>query len=300
MSQPNLNLNISQQSVTGACNYKCSYTFKYPESSSTATNGGSYISLTYDNGTTPPVLFNSQQYNVGTISISCPSVHLFNNNQTAGELIIEHSPVSGGQPLIVSIPLTSSANSSTSSDLVTQIIQAVINNAPSSGETTNLNISGFTLDNIVPKKPYYNYVDPEKANWIVFDIMNAIPINSSILNSLSQIIQPFPYQFIADISNNDLFYNSHGPNSSGSAVSEGIYISCQPTGSSEEETNVSYNKNQTVYDLQNILNNPTFILVLEIIAACIVFIILIFIVNFLYNTYINYGNKTSPPNTKTS
>ena len=105
---------------------------------------------------------------------------------------------------------------------------------------------------------------------------------------------------LVDISGNDLFYNSHGPNSSGSAVSEGIYISCQPTGSSEEETNVSYNKNQTVYDLQNILNNPTFILVLEIIAACIVFILLIFIVNFLYNTYINNGTKSAPPNNKTS
>ena len=42
------NINISTSNVAGNCDYKCSYNFKYSESSSTARNAGSMIVLTYD------------------------------------------------------------------------------------------------------------------------------------------------------------------------------------------------------------------------------------------------------------
>lgn len=284
----NQNINISQQNVAGPCNSKCAYTFKYPESNSTATNNGSFITLTYDNGSTSPVLLNTQKYNVSAINIVSPSIHTFNGAQTAGEFYIEHTPVMGGPNLYVSIPLTSSTNTSTSSDLIAQIIQTVANNAPSNSETTNLNIQGFTLDNIVPNKPYYNYTDPDNNVWIVFDVMNAIPINSTSLSSLNQIITAFSLP----TPGTTLFYNSHGPNSTGAAISEGIYISCQPTGSSEETTEVTQAKTPTTFNISAMLNNPTFQLIMEILAGCIAFIILFAVLNFAYNKFINSGSGT--------
>ena len=289
MNNNNTNINISQQNVSGSCNAKCSYTFKYPESNSTATNNGSFITLTYDNGSTPPVLFNSQKYNVTNITIVSPSIHLFNNTQASGELYIEHAPVSGGQNLYVCIPLTSSTDTSSSSQLVTQIIQNIANTAPSENDTTNLNISDFSLDNIVPSKPYYNYTDPNNNNWIVFDIMNAIPISSSTLSSLNQIISAYSLP----TPGTTLYYNSSGPNSTGAAVSEGIYISCQPTGSSDSDTSVSYNKNPTTFSMAAILNNPVLKGILEFLAVGSVCTIIYFLINFGYNKYINSGSKSS-------
>ena len=50
-----------------------------------------------------------------------------------------------------------------------------MSNAPSSGETTNVNMSDFTLDTIVPKKPFYSYAGDDmsgaNANFIVFGII---------------------------------------------------------------------------------------------------------------------------------
>jgi hypothetical protein len=277
----NQNINISQQNVTGPCDLKCAYNFNYQESSSTATNNGSVIVLSYDTGSVSPVLFNNQKYSVHLIYIVSPSIHTFNNTQAVGEILIVHSPVSGGPQLIVSIPFTSSSESSTASNLITQVIQSVANNAPSGGETTNLNIPGFNLNNIIPKKPFYNYSDSTNNSWIVFDIMNAIPISSSILTTLNKIIEPFPIP----TPGTNLFYNSKGATNSTSNLGDGIYISCQPTGSSVEETNVSFTKNQTNYDISSLISNPVFIIIIQILIGCILFIITFLCINFVYNYF---------------
>jgi hypothetical protein len=145
------------------------------------------------------------------------------------------------------------------------------------------------LDNIVPNKPFYNYSDSENNNWVVFGILNGISINSSTLNSLTQIIQPYSIS----TSGKSLFFNSKGPNSSGTAIGDGIYISCQPTGSSEEETAVSYSKNETNYNLSSMLNNPTTLLIFQILIGCIVFIVVFFSMNYAYNYFI--GSKPQLP-----
>jgi len=284
----NQNINISQQNVTGPCNSKCAYSFNYPESSSTAQNNGYFISLSYENSSTPPVTFNAQKYNISTIYLFSPSIHLFNNTTASGEICIEHAPVGGGSNLNVCIPLTSSTNSSTSSNLVSQVIQSVAQNSPSENETTTLNISDFTLNNIVPAKPYYFY-NESSTNWIVFDIMNAIPISNSIITSLNQIIKPYPIP----TPGSNLYYNAAGPNSvDGNKVGEGIYISCQPTGTSNETTNVSYTKNATQFDLSNLWKNKTFQIVLEVLSGCIIFIILFFSINYAYSKYTSGGGGT--------
>ena len=275
MSNNPPNINISMQNIQGKCDLKCAYNFKYQESNITAKNNGAFISLTYDNSSVSPVTYNTEKYNVSTIMITCPSIHIFNGSTEAGEIIIIHSPVKGGNQLVVAIPIKLSSESSEASNLITEVIESISNNAPNQNESTNINISGFTLDKIVPSKPFFSYTNG--FDWIVYSDLDAIPLNTSILTTLGKIIKPFPIP----TPGSGLFYNSSGPNTSSGSL-EGIYISCQPTGSSQEETDVEYSKNTVSYDLVNMLNNPNVAILFQVVIGCILFLILFLFLNYVY------------------
>ena len=286
----NQNINISDQNVQGKCDMKCSYSYKYAESSSTATNSGVSIVLTYDNSGVSPVTYNNNKYNATSISITSPSAHVYNGSQTPAEITITHVPVNGGPNLLVAIPITSSTESSTASFLLTEIIQSVSTNAPSQGDSTNLNIDGFSLQHIIPNKPFYSYTDNGNNEWIVYGILYAIPLNASTLNTLNQIIKPFPLP----TQGGPLFFNSSGPNA-GVSIGDGIYIKCNPTGSSMEESEVEYAKNTPSYNLTNLLENPVSQLIIQIIVGCLIFIIVFALINYLYS-FITTGSTKLPTN----
>ena len=281
------NINISRDNIQGKCDLKCSYNFKYTESNTTAKNEGVMISLTYDNSNVSPVMYNTQKYDVSKIQITCPSIHTFNGTTTDAEIIIEHIPVKGGPKLFVGIPVKSSSDSSTASNLISELIETVATNAPAQGDSTNLNMSGFTLENIVPKKPFYSYSESKKSEWVIFDMLEAIPLNSSTLETLGSIIQPFPIP----TPGGGLFYNSSGPNTV--SVGDGIYISCKPTGSSNEETAVEYDKNTTSYDMSKMLDSPVTKTIFQIIIGCIVFILIFLLISYAY-TFITTGEPKMP------
>jgi len=280
-------IDVSKKNISGKCDLKCAYNFNYPESNITAKNRGVLINLTYDNSKTPPVTYNTQKYTVTKIIISSPSLHLFNGATTDAEIIIEHTPVKGGPEFLVGIPIKSSSESSDASYLLKEIIDITGTNAPSQGESTNLSISGFTLDKIVPNKQYYSYTDNGKNDWIVFGILDAIPLSSDTITTLQKIIKPYP----VPMTGGELFFNSSGPNST--KVGEGIYISCKPTGSSNEETTVEYSKNTPSYDFANILDNPVTKMIFQIIVGCILFIIVFMIFNYIYQ-FITTGETKIP------
>ena len=285
-------IDISKKNVSGKCDLKCAYNFQYPESNTTAKNQGVLINLSYDNSKTPPVTYNTQKYTVAQVIISSPSLHLFNGATTDAEIIIVHTPVKGGPELLVGIPIKSSSESSDASYLLKEIIDITGTNAPSQGESTNLSISGFTLDKIVPNKQYYSYTS-NKDDWIVFGILDAIPLNSATITTLQKIIKPYP----VPMTGGELFFNTSGPNST--KVGEGIYISCKPTGSSNEETTVEYTKNTPSYDFANILDNPVTKMIFQIIVGCILFIIVFIIFNYIYQ-WITTGETKMPSLSKAS
>ena len=270
----NQNINISAKNISGKCDLKCSYAFKYSESNSTAKNNGVMISLSYDSAKIPSVVYNDEKYNVSNIYITSPSIHTFNDASLPGEIIITHTPVKGGNTLEVSIPFKSSAESSNASQIITDIINKVATNAPSEGDSTNLNMS-FNLQSIVPRKPFFAYTHATK-DWIVFGELDAIPLSSAIIETLQQIIKPFPIQMPSA----ELFYNSRGP-SSGLQLGDGIYISCKPTGSSEDETAVEYDKtpSSSTIDFTNILESPVFKMLIVIIFGCLMFAIIFYGIN---------------------
>lgn len=227
-------INISPTSITGKCDLKCAYNFDYQTTSLVATNSGVILSLKCDNQTSTPVTFNNNKYTVEGIFLITPSLHSFNGSKAPAEFIIVHNPQSGGPKLSVCIPIVQSSNSSDATNLVTEIIQLVSSGAPSVGETTTLNISNFTLNNIVPKKPFYNFNSTILGNCIVYGNMFAIPLSQSTITTLTSIIRPYD---INDTGDGNLFFNSNGPNQSVS--NDGIYISCSPTGNSAETTDTT-------------------------------------------------------------
>jgi hypothetical protein len=236
------------------------------------------ISLTYDNSSAPQVVYNTQKYVVTKVYITSPSIHLFNGSFTDAEICIEHAPVKGGSMLSVGIPIKASSESSTASVLLTEIINSVATNAPSQGDSTNLNISGFSLQKIVPNKPFFSYVDSNNnMDWIVFGVLDSIPLNSSTLSTLGKIIKPFTLPMMG----NGLFFNSTGPNSV--SIGEGIYIKCNPTGSSTEETGVEYAKNTPSYDWSKMLESPVTQIIIQIFLSCIIFLIIFIGASYLYN-----------------
>lgn len=250
MSSSNSIINISTKNISGKCDLKCSYSFKYPSINLTVKNNQFMLTLTCDD-TMPAVVFNEAQYNVSAINIYSPSLHLFNDTRASAELQIEHIPVKGGPNLYVCIPIIKSSDTTTASSLISDIIIKSGNNAPAKNDSFNLNTNNFSLQNIVPKAAFYNYTGTSnnKGEYIVYGMNNAIPLSEKILNILNKIIKPYNI----DIKGNALFYNASGPNSN--IKSQGIYISCQPTGSSKETTTVLNEKQGVSFDVGSIFKN---------------------------------------------
>lgn len=283
----NQNINISIKNVQGKCDLKCAYNFKYQDSNTTAKNTGVMVQLSYENGSVPPVLYNNEKYEVNNISIVCPSIHMYDSSYADAEIIIEHLATTGGPKFSVGIPIKSSSETTDATNMLTEIIQTVATNAPVEGESTTLNITDFNLQKFVPNKPFFSYTDLEKTEWVVFSLLEYIPLSSSTLGTLKQIIQPFPLP----TQGNELFLNSSGPNTVGN-VGDGIYISCKPTGSSEDTTGVEYSTNSTSYDFGNILESPVTKSIFQLLIGCLIFLGIFLGFNYVYDMFVSGEIKT--------
>jgi len=244
MSCPNSTspIDISLSNITGKCDYKCAYNFNYNNSSCVATNRGDYISLAYDNSSTPSVIYNSSNYNVSEIRLYIPSLHSYSGSKSDGELIIIHNALTGSKPLLVCIPIKSNNTNSVSGLLFKAIVDTVSDSAPDDGESTTVPLGNqqFNLKDFVPMKPFFSYSATEpfqpcssNVDLIVYDPLNAyLDMMPDTLNKLQTIIQNNLY----DIKTGpNLFYNEKGPNLSSGGE---IYIDCQPVGQSEETKEV--------------------------------------------------------------
>lgn len=283
MSCPNATapIDISLSAIKGKCDLKCSYSFHYNNSSCIATNRGDYISLSYDNSSSPPVLYNASNYDVQELRIYIPSLHSYSNTKTDGELIIVHRSNTGTNPLLVCIPIKSNNTSSISALFFKTVIDTVSNSAPSDGESTTVNIPRYNLTALVPRKPFFSYsaTEPyqpcsENVEYIVFDPLNAsLDMMPETLTKLQTIISSNPY----DIKKGpNLFFNEKGPGQAGGTGE--IYIDCQPVSSSEEQTEVVTDYS-TPISFSDWLKNP----LVKLILGSLIFIILLYIIKYLLN-----------------
>ena len=266
-------INISRKNIEGKCDLKCSYNFQYKDYNSTATNGGFLISIKPQETGDAPVTFDKKKYRVVNIALYAPSRHLYNDNLADAEISIIHMPENGGTPLSVSIPIRTSSETNSGTDIITEVINDIASSAPARDDSVN--IGSFNLQKIVPNKPFINYVSTFSDN-IAFTMIDAIPITSTTLDKLKKVITPNTQMATGT---SGLFYNSSGPNST-KELSEGIYISCNPTGSSEETKEIMYEKEDVSFNFREIIENPTFLAAMQIFFACIIFIIVFYIWNY--------------------
>ena len=277
MTTTNNSINISPTNVKGRCNLKCSYSFNYNNSNVTATNLGMSIKLNYDKPSVPPVTYNGQKYFVKNVYIFSPSLHNYMDRRVNAELLIQHVSELG-QPFAVCVPIIAGTNMNVSSGFLTEIIRNVANSAPSEGQEVTINLPNFTLQPFIPvSKPFFSYVNTTKGafsgNYIVFGLVSAISLTQNTLNRLSRIIRPFSIV----MTGNDLFVNIKGARSG--EFGDGIYISCQPTGNSQEKINI-FNEKSEITAIS--LDNPIFTYLFQILVSCIIFIILFAVINLIY------------------
>jgi hypothetical protein len=243
------------------------------------------LQLSYDNVNRPYVKFNENGYIVTNVFIFAPSLHLFENNTVDAEILIYHSPVNGGSNLIVAVPIYLSSNSNSGTILLEEIITGVAKNAPSSGEGTTLSISDYSMENIVPKKPFFSYngqdVNGDYSYWVVYGKSEGIPLSQSYLSSLQSIIKPFS----KDLTGENIFFNPDGPHQE--KKKNDIYIDCKPTGNSKNEIDVTNSNNGSsstinipAIQLGELFENPIFIYILKLSLICIIFLVCFYFINY--------------------
>ena len=246
------------------CDLKCKYSFKYPLSNLNLTNKGGFLYITPENFNDTPVTYNSNKYNVRGIRLYRKSLHTYGGKNADAELLIIHNNINGSDILIVSIPIMIGSSNPKSSAIFDTIITEVAKTANSVGKQTSLNNVTFTLDQLIPLKPYFSYngtlpYSPFNGtnSYIVYNIENAISMSSSAFDAFSNIIAESTSQ--TNPVQNGLYYNQKGPIPSGK--SEEIFIECLPTGSSGEVLIEGAKSKETVFNnatMKKIANNKIF------------------------------------------
>ena len=256
-----MSINISPRNVIGQCNLKCAYNFNYDNemTNMVATNNQSRIDITYQT-TNVPVTYNAEKYNVQSITIYSPSYHIYNGSTVDAEIVIRHMSPTLPNALLVFIPCVSSNNTN---DWIHAIITGCQNFTKGTSTTISTNLG---LDSIVPKTPFYSYTTSNNDSCIVFDKLQALNISTANISNLQHMINT-PNM---NVQGGDLYKNTVGPNTT-SVSNDGIYISCNPTGASEEQVKTVVNTgNQGGFDLLSLFTNNTAYEVFSVIIKCVV------------------------------
>ena len=172
------------------------------------------------------------------------------NQCPLGFLQVIHAPVLEGKPLLVMVPIVIGTPTQAGS-LLTKIINDTLKVAPTGGSAT-LNIPDFSLNTLVPSKPFFTFTNNDREEVIVYDTDYAIPISEEVMNNFYNITYK-EKKTAAQLSNiyktamgaspmlkkSPLFYNDWGANSiksqTPSSGKDDIYIECNPVNQSDAE-----------------------------------------------------------------
>ena len=280
-----MSIDISQSNIAGQCNTKCAYSFDYQDCGLSATNNGSRITFSLDPiPSVPPVLYNNKQYKPVEIYIFRKSAHTYNGTEADAEIEIYHSPVDGGNLLCIVIPITKSTDNSGASTLIDQMINGAPKNK--NEKIPDVNVENFSLNSIVPRSPFFTY-SKNNIDYIVFP--SSIPLSDATLEKLISITDPI--RTYKD-TGTKVFYNGVGPKST--LADQGIYIDCQPTGSSGEVEIVTA-KNPPIYDMDSIMKDPTMYLIIQLIVSCIIFVVIYMAISYGFGFMTSTSNPIKKP-----
>jgi carbonic anhydrase len=261
------------------CDLKCNYSFKYPNTTLNIANRGDYLSFNTDSSNSPPVTFNSNKYEVTEMRLYRPSLHKYSGQKADAELVIMHTNVSSNGNLLVCVPIVAGISTSNpdSLPLFDTIISQVAKTANSPGSKTIVNIPTFTIDKLIPLKPYFSYSGSlpyspcnGEYDYVVFSKDNGavLSISANAFKSLGNMITSNSY---SDRKNkNGVFYNKNGPSPLTGAVKGDIYMECLPTGSEGEQQVALQKTSEQLFNSESVtelLKNNWFLQIL--IGVCI-------------------------------
>jgi len=251
------------KNVKNSCDNKCNYSFLYPMTNLAIINKGKFIEFKCDPTPMQPVTFNAGKYNVQDFRIYSPSLHRYGNVAAEGELIITHIDPTTGKHLLVCIPIKTGISIMGNAQLLDTLVDKISKDAAAKDGQTSINTSTFTLNKMVPRKPFYSYkgsllhaeakCTKQDVDYVVFKPEDAIILSKASLTKLKEIIKPSG--ITTKTNKGGLFYNKTGP---GKALGDGIYIECAPTGYSGEtkvEQEPSVTEINMGYYMKNILSN---------------------------------------------
>jgi carbonic anhydrase len=279
-------VNISSNNSQGDCFLKCNYKYNYGITACYITNNDDHLSLKYLNpGRSEPVTFNNDKYDVNEVRIYQPSLNTYNGNKVTGEMIILHNSSNTGKKFIVSIPILSGNVSSKGSTQLNSIVSEASTSIPNNGEAINLSLNKFTLDNFVSQSPFYSYTATLPYDscdgtyeYVAYNTDNGLHIEPNNAKKLQKIITE---NHIA-VKDTKIFYNSTGPNSTGS---DEIYIDCQPVNedgsilvseNNGKGLNVEHHEGPNI-NISGILSSPAGMIIIGLIIGYII----IKIINYL-------------------
>jgi hypothetical protein len=192
------------------------------------------------------VTYNNADYTVTEIILTWPSLHNFNRTKLDGELIVQHVSTTG-RNLWVCVPIKKSEYSS--SESLSNILDESSTLANKPNLLFNYQYDDFSLQDLIPEKPFYNYAGKYGTligDFIVFDPLNSITIDST---KFTTIFQKITKQNNLLLTGGAIYYNDKGPNLD--KLNDGIYISCNPTGESKDLTDISKPKNNVSFGAYN-------------------------------------------------
>ena len=293
------------------CDLKCEYSFQYLHSSLNVANRGDHLSLKTDPANTPPVTFNANKYDVTEMRLYQPSLHAYRGKSAAAELIIVHSGVSSQGNLLVCVPIVLGSDSTSnpdSSTLLDLIIAEVAKTANSAGSSTAVNIPSFSVNKLVPVKPYFSYTGTlpyspcnGQYDYVVYSQDNGafLSITGPAYTSLQQLISANSYS--RQPNKGGVYYNKNGPTNGGGGAGGDIYMECLPTGSEGEAlvplTKTSAEMFNTESLKQFIANNNWLI---KVLVGLVIIVVLIKLGGYLFNTFeqkTTFSKKVGPKHT---
>ena len=148
----------------------------------------------------------------------------------------------------------------------------------------------YTLDKVIPvNRQFFSYTDTtQNCYFIVYGTDSAIFVDSTVIQSLQETISPVTTTTNSTYNDNmnlyPLFLNKTGATSLlTNNLSDEIYIDCQPTGSSTEQTNVTTSTSTTTEPKSS--STQFFVYV--------VFFIFVLIAIYMVFSYITHPDKKS-------
>lgn len=216
--------------TTSVCGLKCAFNFNYPETTIQSFLATNKIILKFGAPAIKPVKFNNTEYTPSQATIMYPSKNLYNGVRADAEISIIH--VADYQKrLVIRIPIATASitKPSTLDDIITQTATLLPKTA-----FVNLKIPSFTLEDYVPKGPFY-FSENQNFYEIYYGLDNSLSLSKETMQKMKEILMEVTnfdtltegFTTNSDSSDGELFYNSDGANLPSNGGEDFNFMQCE-------------------------------------------------------------------------